>query len=299
MIAPIRIGPVTVWPGEAAGKYPDGNQVIVHGGDSIAVFDTPLVSNALPPASGFSSADLVILGHVHEDHMAGLHRLQHAPVTVHHADLAALQSWDGLGEHYGYGTPILDQLHDKLQREFHYAPRPDATGFDDGASWDLGAGVKVHAVHMPGHTAGHSVLFVEPGAVAFIGDIDLSSFGPYYGDATSSLADFRRTLKRVADLPARHWITSHHKGVISSREQFLSLLSAFAARIDARETRLLQLLAERPKTLEELTAERIVYRPEADQLWVVEAERMSIMRHLDELLTKAAVVRHADRYALG
>jgi cytochrome c553 len=33
--------------------------------------------------------DLVILGHVHEDHMAGLHRLPHAPVQVHEAYLAA------------------------------------------------------------------------------------------------------------------------------------------------------------------------------------------------------------------
>ena len=40
--------------------------------------------------------------------------------------------------------------------------------------------------HMPGHTAGHTVLLVEPEGVAFIGDIDLTGFGPYYGDACSS-----------------------------------------------------------------------------------------------------------------
>ena len=58
----IQLGPVTVWPGQLAGKYPDGNQVIVHGSDSIAVFDTPLVAQTLPEASGFASADLVING---------------------------------------------------------------------------------------------------------------------------------------------------------------------------------------------------------------------------------------------
>ena len=87
--------------------------------------------------------------------------------------------------------------------------------------------MRVRAIHMPGHTGGHSVLLVEPEGVAFLGDIDLSSFGPYYGDACSNLADFRVTLRRVAELPARIWITSHHKGVITERETFLDLLRAF------------------------------------------------------------------------
>ncbi|NIP74260.1 MAG: MBL fold metallo-hydrolase, partial [Gammaproteobacteria bacterium] len=72
----------------------------------------------------------------------------------------------------------------------------------------------VRAVHMPGHTRGHSVLLVEPGAIAFIGDIDLSGFGPYYADACSNLAEFRSTLERIEHLEARAWITFHHKGVV-------------------------------------------------------------------------------------
>lgn len=299
MPAPIQLGPVSVWPGQAAGKYPDGNQVIVRGSDTTAVFDTPLVSNTLPADAGFDSADMAILGHVHEDHLAGLHRLRQAKVFVHHGDLAALQSWDGMRAHYGYAEPILEQLYAKLQRDFHYAPRPDAAGFDDGASWDLGAGVSVRAIHMPGHTKGHSVLLVEPEGVAFIGDIDLSSFGPYYGDATSSLSDFRITLRRIAELPARHWVTSHHKGVISSRPQFLDQLAMFAARLDAREQRLLELLEERPKTLDELTRERVVYRPQANELWVESAERLSISRHLDELLAQSRVRRIDEHYLLA
>lgn len=297
--APIQIGPVSIWPGHAAGKYPDGNQVIVHGADSLAVFDTPLISNRLPAEAHFDRADLVILGHVHEDHLAGLHRLPDAAVYVHRGDLSALQSWEGMCEHYGYAQPVLDALHAKLLREFHYAPRPDAIAYETGARWDLGGGVRVQAFHMPGHTAGHSVLLVEPAGVAFIGDIDLSSFGPYYGDATSNLGAFRKTLREVPDIPARHWVTSHHKGVISSREQFLEQLAAFSARLDAREQRLLGLLAERPKTLDELCRERVVYRPEANELWIESAERLSIARHLEELVGANRVCREGEHYRLA
>jgi glyoxylase-like metal-dependent hydrolase (beta-lactamase superfamily II) len=287
----LALGPVTVYFGEKSGKYPDGNQVVVRGSDTLVIFDTPQVANHIGPA--LDAADLVILGHVHEDHMAGLHRLPKAKVQVHEADLAAAQSWPGLCRHYGYPQPVLDALRRKIEVDFHYTPRPDATGYADGAVWELG-GVRVRAVHMPGHTAGHCVLLVEPHGIAFIGDIDLSGFGPYYGDATSSLADFRRTLARLPLLPASTWITSHHRGVVGERDAFLDALGAFAARIEEREARLLQMLAEGPRSLDELVRQRLLYPPQADDLWIDCAERHSIGLHLDELLADARVTLDED-----
>ena len=49
----------------------------------------------------------------------------------------------------------------------------------------------------PGHTRGHSAFHVESDDVFFLADIDLSSFGPYYGDAWSDLEDFERSLVQV------------------------------------------------------------------------------------------------------
>jgi glyoxylase-like metal-dependent hydrolase (beta-lactamase superfamily II) len=292
-----RFGPVTVYFGEKTGKYPDGNMVVVRGRDATAVFDTPQVANRLPHV--LAEADLAIQGHVHEDHMAGLHLLPGKPVWVHEADLDAARSWAGLSRHYGYPQPILDALHGKIRREFHYAPRPDALPYADGQVWDLG-GVQVRAIHLPGHTAGHCVLLVEPVGVAFIGDFDLSSFGPYYGDATSSLADFRRSLQRLADLPATVWVTSHHKGAIDDRATFDTLLQAFVARLDEREARLLQLLQPGPQTLEALVRQRVVYPPAATDLWVDCAEQYSINRHLQELLADGRVRAQGDgHYALA
>jgi len=290
-IARTDFGPVTVYFGEKTGKYPDGNQVVVRGADTLAIFDTPQVANRV--GADVDDADLVILGHVHEDHMAGLHRLPRAKVYAHEADLEAVRSWEGLARHYGYPPDVLVGLRKKLERDFDYVPRPDAIGYVDGASWDLG-GVRVRALHMPGHTAGHSVLLVEPEGVAFIGDIDLSSFGPYYGDATSSLAQFRTTLQRVADVPARVWVTSHHKGVILEREAFLRALRAFASRIDDRERRVLELLAEQPRTIDALVACRVMYKPEADELWIDAAERRCISQHLDELVAAGRVLAQPD-----
>ena len=295
-IPAIRLGAVSVFAGEKSGKYPDGNQVTVRGADTLVAFDTPLVANRL--GGELLDADLVVLGHVHEDHMAGLHLLRHAPVYVHEADVEAARSWEGMSRHYGYVPEVLAGMRTKIEKEFHYAPRPDAQSYQDGAAWDLGGGVTVRAFHMPGHTSGHCVLLVEPGGIAFIGDIDLSSFGPYYGDATSNLAAFRRTLEAVKDIPAKVWITSHHKGVITDRETFLALLKAFASRLDAREEAIAQYLREHPSTLAELVAHRFVYPRNLDDLFYADAEHRTIEQHLEALARAGRAIDEGGRWRI-
>lgn len=290
-------GRVTVFFGEKNGKYPDANQVIVRGSDTQAAFDTPVVANYIGPE--FDRSDLVILGHVHEDHMAALHRLPNAPVHVHEADLAAARSWEGLRAAYGSDESYVADMLARFQRNFFYVPRPDAVGYRDGAVWELGE-TRVRAFHAPGHTAGHCVLLVEPEGVAFIGDIDLSGFGPYYGDASSNLGDFRRTLASVADIPAKVWVTSHHRGVYTDREHFLRDLAAYTTTLDTREHRLVELLRQSPKTIPQLVECRLLYPPGHQDLWVVDAETRSISAHLDEMLAAGKVqLGEGGVYRLG
>src|SRR5258706_13357078 len=134
-----RLGPVSVFAGAKSGKYPDGNHLMARGPDTLVAFDTPLVANRL--GSELLDADLVVLGHVHEDHVAGLHRLRAAPVHVHEADVEAARSWEGLARHYGYAPQVLAGMKAKIEREFPYAPRPDAVAYAPGASADVGGGV--------------------------------------------------------------------------------------------------------------------------------------------------------------
>ena len=281
MDASWQCGAVSVYLGAQSGKYPDGNQVLVQGSDLRVAFDTPLVANRIGAA--FDTVDLVILGHVHEDHMAGLHRVPQARVQVHEADLAAAQSWNGLCAHYGYAQPVLDALHTIVLRDFFYCPRPDATAYRDGALWELGGGVRVRAHHLPGHTSGHCALVVESEGVAFIGDIDLTGFGPYYGDATSSLAQLRESLRRVAEIEARAWVTSHHRAVVTECDKFLADLARFAAKVDERSDKLLAYLQDGPHSLEQLAARRVLYPLGFELPYVQSAERHTIGMHLQEL----------------
>ncbi len=108
-----------------------------------------------------------------------------------------MRSIDAFLDVYGMPEPVRSTWRQQVLDQFHYTERADATPFSHGDRYDLG-GVTVTVVHLPGHTRGHSGFLVEPDGVLYVADIDLSSFGPYYGDHWSDLEDFERSMDRCA-----------------------------------------------------------------------------------------------------
>lgn len=280
-------GAVTVLVGEKNGKYPHGNSVLVRGRDATLLIDPSL--SVAARAGELRRVDLVVQSHVHEDHVAGLFRFPEASVHAHRQDLPGLHALDGLMAIYGYDPSTSAGLRHWVENSFNYRARPDAQPYDDGAMFDVG-GATVRAIHLPGHTRGHCALLAEPAGVLFLGDIDLSSFGPYYGDAWSCLEDFERSLARVRELPARVWVSFHHIGVLTDRAEFLARLDRFTARIGEREQALLEYLTQ-PRTLAEMIAHRFLYRPDVELSFADAAEKRTIEQHLDRLLAQNRVER--------
>jgi glyoxylase-like metal-dependent hydrolase (beta-lactamase superfamily II) len=272
---------VTVLVGEGGGRYPHGSSLLVRGREETVVVD-PSLSLADGTALDVR-VDRVLNSHCHEDHVAANFRFPDVPWLVHAADAPGFHSVDGLMAIYGMDDPAAAAVFRRIVVEqFHFTPRPDPTPFEDGAVFDLGGGVRVRAIHAPGHTRGHTCFHVAPDDVLYLGDIDLSSFGPYYGDAWSSLEDFERTLAMVRGIEARWYATFHHIGVLDGRAAFLERLDRFTAVIGRREARLLAFLAE-PRTLDEIAAHRIVYRPGDAVPYADAVERRSMAQHLARL----------------
>jgi glyoxylase-like metal-dependent hydrolase (beta-lactamase superfamily II) len=280
------LGATTVLFGERGGRYPHGNTLWVRGRSQSALIDPSL--GLVVRRDRLPDADLVLHSHCHEDHVAGSHLYPDRPWWFHDADLPGIASLDAFLAIYGYAAPISEAFRPVLVERFHVTPRADALGFRDGAVFELGGDVRVRAIHAPGHTRGHCLFHVEPDDVIYLADIDLSSFGPYYGDAWSDLEAFERTLARVRELRARHYATFHHIGVIDEREAFLARLDRFRAVIEDRERRLLAFLAE-PRSLAEVVAHRFVYRPQDDIPFADAVEQRSMSQHLERLLAAGRV----------
>ena len=284
-------GPVRVIFGERRGGYPDGNSLVVAGEKETLLID-PALGLRRDPAT-LPEIDRVLLSHCHEDHTAGLSLFPEAPVHVHALDRPGLDSLDDMVAIYGYGEPIESTFRKILVERFHYAPRPDAQAYADGDVFDAG-GVRVRVHHAPGHTRGHCCLMVEwneGGAerrLLYLGDIELTGFGPYYGDAWSDLEDFERSLTWARGIEADWYATFHHIGVLQGKAAFLDRLDIFEGAIARRENQLLEFLAE-PHDIEEVTEHRFVYRPKDDVVFASAVERRSMQQHIDRLVTAGRV----------
>ncbi len=285
-------GNVRVLVGDKNGKYPQGNSLWIRGTSATAIVDPSLA--VVARADEFrDAADLIVQSHVHEDHVAGVHLFPRAQPWAHAADVLGLRSLDGLMQIYGYPN-IGAEMRQFVEGSFHYVPRPDARAYEDGAVWDLG-GSQIRAFHLPGHTRGHCALLVEPEGVLFLGDIDLTGFGPYYGDAWSNLDDFEVSLRRIADIEARVWVSFHHVGVVEERAVFDQKLAKFTAKIAERERAMLEFLSE-PHTVEEMVAHRFLYPPHVTMSFIDAAERRTIEQHLARLQRAEQVRSDGDRF---
>ncbi len=275
---------VSVLVGAKNGTYPSGNSLLIRGASETVVIDpsVDVISRGGVPAP----IDAVINSHSHEDHVSCNGFFKDARVHIHHEDLPGVQSIEGLMDVFGYQGDLRAQFQKMVCENFFFTPRPDAEGFSDGHVFDLG-GVRVEAVHLPGHTRGHSGFRVSD-EVFFLSDIDLTGFGPYYGDAWSDLDDFEESLRRVREEDATWYVTFHHKGVIEGKARFVEMVDAFHEIIDRRHRAMLDHLAQ-PRSLDDLAHHRFIYRAHVDLPFVFDVERRSAYLHLERMLARGEI----------
>jgi glyoxylase-like metal-dependent hydrolase (beta-lactamase superfamily II) len=280
-------GRVVALLGSLNGKYPSGNSVLVSGTEESILIDPSLTVADRGGVPG--PVDRMLVSHAHEDHLAGCSTFPGARVHAHHDDLLGLHSLDGMLAVYGFEPSVATAWAQKLVSDFHYQPRIDATGFADGQRFDLGGKLTVSVIHLPGHTRGHCGFMIEPDGVLFVADIDLTGFGPYYGDHWSDLEDFERSIDRVATIDAKHYVTFHHKGIVSTRTEFLEQLTTFKRVISNREERLLNFLSE-PRNIQHIADAHFIYRPESAPSFADAVEKRSMTMHLVRMIRNGAVV---------
>lgn len=289
------LGPLTILFGHENGKYPHGNSLVIRGADRSVIVDPCL--GVVARKNNLPDVDAVFHSHTHEDHIAGTHLFRDVTWYAHVEDALGLESIEGLMRIYGLEGETHDAFKAEIEDHFFYPhDGSEVLVFRDGDEFDFG-GVKLKVIHTPGHTRGHCCFLISWGPspeerLVYLGDIELTGFGPYYGDAWSDLEDFERSIELLQSVEAKWWLTFHHKGLIESQEEFRVMLNKFGQMIMTRETRLIGYLSE-PRTMDEIVAHRFVYRPGQTGFMLDEVERRSMGMHLDRLVRSGAV-RFAD-----
>ena len=287
-----QFGPIRLIPGANRGRYPHSNSVYVEGaGILIDAGADEAAYRALLAGPGVKE---VWLSHWHEDHLTYLDLFADLPLAQMAceaeplADLEAFLDWYGIGKeaHRDYWRRVL-------AADFHFRPRKATRHFTPGEVIDLGT-CTAEVIHAPGHTPGFTVFYFREPQVLYLGDYDLTAFGPWYGDRDSSIEDTIASLQRLRKIPARVWLTSHENGCFEG--DATEAFDRYLAVIDAREAKLLDFLSA-PRTMEDIVAACLVYRKPREPKAFFEWGEGAIMgKHIERLMRNGAVALEDGRY---
>ena len=287
-----RFGPVRFLAGPNNGKYPCCHSLYIEGAG--VLIDPASDRERLIRLKKESGVKAVWLSHWHEDHITHLDLFEELPLWISQEDAPMLSDIEIFLD--GYGIENTD--HRKFWREimvdqFHYRPRLANQFFRDGQQIRLET-VSVEALHTPGHTPGHFAFFFKEPKVLFLGDYDLSWFGPWYGDRESSIEETIRSVERLKKIPAKIWLTGHETGVFESDPG--ELWNTYLSVITNRTDKLLQHL-ETPRTMNEIVEAWIVYGRKRDpEALFAFAEEALMKKHLEMLMKKSVISKRGEQY---
>jgi len=290
----LDFGPVKFLRGRRGGRYPYCHSVIVADGE-VAFIDPSADQQQCRRLAHDPNLTAVLLSHFHEDHQKYLYLFAPDLIWAPAAEAGAFTSMAGVFELLGIEDPQYYQYWQKtLVKEFHYRPLQQVRTFRDGDELRFGR-TPLQVIHTPGHTPGHSCFYFPEQDILYLADMDLTPFGPWYGDRASDINALLASLDRLEEFRARTYLTAHGQGVFPGAEARLAL-GRFRQVIFDRETELLSLLRE-PLTLEELIARRLIYRKPLEPAFVYDhIERQMLGKHLQRLLSAGGVKLTEDGY---
>jgi hydroxyacylglutathione hydrolase len=290
----MHFGPIQFVPGRKGGRYPYCHSLVLHGRETWVV-DPSSDKELLAHLAQTRAVTAVFLSHFHEDHQKYNHLFPRARFYVPAPEVAAFTSMEGIFRLMGIESQeFQDYWRQTLLKDFHFRPLPDLSPYEAGQIFRNGD-ITLEIIPTPGHTPGHSAFYFPRQELLYLADVDLTPFGPWYGDAASDLGAFEASLQRLQEFQARTFIAAHEQGVFTLPEARQGLAS-FRKTITDREARLLELL-RLPMTLPQLVARRLIYRKPKEPAFVYDhMEGQMLRKHLERFMERGLVRLTGEGY---
>ena len=285
-----HFGPVWFLPGKNRGRYPYCHSIFLPGPGIL--IDPASNRERLSALRTQERVRAVWLSHWHEDHFKDLDIFEDIPLYVSREDALPLSGIEHLLT--GYDSASEFPYWKKVMEEtFHFRPRVPASFLAGGQTIHFD-GITVDIIATPGHTPGHLAFYFQEPQILFLGDYDLTSFGPWYGDYSSDIEETIKSLQHLQGLPAKLWITSHEQGIFEElpKERW----QAYEDVIHKRDEKLLQVLTA-PRSIEDIVQHRIVYgRPREPKEFFAACEKALLKKHLARLTKQGKLIERRGRY---
>ena len=276
--------------GKNKSRFPYCACLYIKGRDMRVLIDAGMGEENIAPAME-AGIDLLILSHCHIDHRLTRRLITEVPVWCHEKEEVYLQDRNFFFSAMGLKRSglDLDGLFDFAKGSFEIEI---AHRLIDGDRIDLG-GITLQTIHTPGHTPGHLAFFIPERNLLFTGDIDLTSFGPFYGHDFADISDFLTSIERLKRVNADTVISSHAGPFNSNLTQ---RFDNYAKTIQTRDRLLLENLS-RPKPVKEFNGSNLFYKSYPDFPDLIRwFELVHIEKHLARLETMGKVRPEGNKW---
>lgn len=273
-----------VWfiPSKDYGKYPYSNSLFINDQKKLLI-DTGFGKRGIKKLiKTFGEPDIILYSHAHKDHVPAENLFPTAKKYIHPNDKLMATSEEELYRIYGLSDKReFLKLVATYYKSFHYRPLTSVETFNDKQIFNLGS-IQVKVLYSPGHSAGHCCFEILDESLVFSSDIDLTSFGPWYGGLDCDINDFKNSIEAVIRKSPKTILTSH-KGMFQN-DAVRDKLSQYLYKFQEREEKILHSL-EKEQTLEELTFHALIHGKFVEpKEFFITAERIMLEKHLVILL---------------
>lgn len=278
--------------GENKGRYPYAHSLFIAGEQNV------LIDSGAGPVleSLVSETGQVVLSHFHRDHVARNSLFKDASFAIHHLDAPGVETAEGFYRLSGLNQ-VKIETYWKMVNQVSFVPTRMERYLEDGDRIGTGK-ASLTVLHLPGHTPGHCGFLAEEYGFVFAADIDLTVFGPWYGNPSSDLGQFRTSIRRLRLLKPELIATGHS---LPEAKDIDSKLAAYEEVLDRRDQKILRALKEKPLTLEQLTDHKLIYKRHNGQEVLRYFEKQMVCKHLESLVDRkmAALAREGYYTALN
>jgi glyoxylase-like metal-dependent hydrolase (beta-lactamase superfamily II) len=242
--------------------------------------------------------DLAVLSHSHPDHTSGSWLLNRAGTCI----LVPSENADSIGNTDKLANRMVgSELSETWKSE--YLP---ATGYRDfafagtftgGHEFSTGQ-IKLTAIPAPGHTNDHYCLWEPDRKLIFGFDIDLSPFGPWYGNPESDIGLFIKSIAEIKALPFETYISSHAKP--ANRTHALRRLGTYESVIESRDRLIFDLMPQgMPVSPSDMTWISPIYgcdyKSKMDKI-LFYGESNMVFKHLARLADMGGIILQNDAF---
>ncbi|MFX1515193.1 MAG: MBL fold metallo-hydrolase [Promethearchaeota archaeon] len=272
--------------GQNQGRFPYSHSIlIVSHSNETTLIDTGCGLNKLREIKKKYYINRLINSHTHPDHSAGnwIFKDDVESIEVPLQGFKTSGNIFALSNRFTEPGEIAKYWRSHIPKIMGMKNCKPTQSFDHKTEFNFGE-VNLLPIYTPGHTIDHYCFYEPNDKILFSFDIDLTSFGPWYGHRESNIPQFKDSISKLNELEIRVLISSH-KGIVT--KDIHKQLDHFNAQFEARTQKIRNLLNAGVLTLDELVDKKPIYGdfPYAEPLlryW----ETQMIKKHLVEIKQK-------------